>query len=179
VACNDDAGSGELPTLASAVQVRFVAGRVYWIALSACCSRHAPGGQGVVTLYRPRPADVSVTIESVETGDVSGRLFVNGTAACDTPSALFIDVLASQRLGDRVARGGNFGQVDNCRAGGSPWSVAIDSDTGWAFQAGTAALTTSTSGGDGFSFVSNEQTVNMPVGTNPNRTEHPRVGRSR
>ena len=164
--CNDDVVN-ELSTLASAVRVRFVAGRTYFIAVSACCDRSAAGGRGVLTVYRDRRSGVRTSIDSVETGEVSGRVFASGTTACDTPSVAEVDVTVSQRVGDHVARGTGVVGIDYCSPVATPWRIAIDSETGWAFQPGTAAVTADSFSDDAFSFVSRSRTMNAAVGSNP------------
>jgi hypothetical protein len=164
VACNDDAAN-----VASAVQVRFVAGATYWIAVSACCGASAVGGRSVLTLYRPRPAAMTVSLGSVETGTVSGRLFASGTVRCATPSVASVAVTVSQRVGTFVARGTGFVDVPLCDSTAVSWAVQIDSETAVAFRAGTASVTVRVDSSDGFSPVATEQTANVQVGSNPNR----------
>jgi hypothetical protein len=163
--CNDD----EFNDLDSATQLRFQAGGRYWIAVSACCDRQASGGPTVLTLYRPRPAAISMTVDTVETGGISGRLFVEGTVSCNTPSEVEFDVSASQRVGtDGVANGNGFAFNDYCRRQPATWRVPIDSNTGKAFQPGTVALTIGTFSTDGFSSTSETTTRNATVTNNPN-----------
>jgi hypothetical protein len=163
VACNDDAID-----LASATRVRFVAGQTYWIAVSACCNRRAPGGQSVLTLYRKRAAGVSVTVDGVESGGVSGRLFVSGTIRCNTPSLGLVDILATQRVGGGgVARGSAFTGANGCTDATTAWRTPLDSDTGWAFQPGEVALTLRSFSLDGFVEVSTEETLTAEVVDNP------------
>jgi hypothetical protein len=163
VACSDDAVG-----LASAAQVRFVAGTTYWIAVSACCDTSGNGGRSVLTLYRPRPATTTATLGTVETGGVSGRLFLTGTVQCGTPSIADVFVVVSQRVGTMVARGSGFVELPLCGATARPWTVRVDSDTGVAFQEGIASVTVHVDSGDGFDFASSEQTQNVTVGTDPN-----------
>src|SRR3954454_19398706 len=165
VACNDDAAN----VTSSAVQVRFVAGATYWIAVSACCGASSVGGRSVLTLYRPRPAATTMSLGSVETGTVSGRLFVSGTVRCATPSEASVAVTVSQRVGTFVARGTGFVQVRLCDATAVSWAVQVDSETAVAFRAGTASVTVRVDSSDGFSPVATEQTANVQVGSNPNR----------
>ena len=149
IACADD--SFESST-ASARQVRFVAGNTYWVAVSACCTGTARGGQLVLNTFLPRAAGATTTIEDVETGTVSGRLLVQGTSRCATPSELQLSVTANQRVGPNVARGeGFFSGV--CGPTTSPWTAVVDSQTGWAFQAGSAVVTWGGFAGDAFDFV--------------------------
>lgn len=167
VACNDDTDN----TSDSAVRRRFEAGRRYFIAVSACCDAFARGGRTVLTFYRDRAAGVHTTIESVVTGEISGRIFVTGRTRCDTPSAAALNLNVSQRIEDHVARGSAFTETDCSRLRGS-WRVAIDSETGWAFRPGPAALSTESFSDDGFDFVSEQRTVNVSVGSDPDARSH-------
>lgn len=163
--CNDDA----FQDLDAAAQHRFRSGRRYWIAVSACCAQAARGGPAVLTLYRPRSAAVTMTVDRVETGRISGRLFVEGTVRCNTPSDVSFEVNASQRVGtDGVASGTGGGLNDYCRRRASHWVVPIDSSTGRAFQPGTVALTIGTFSTDGFATTNERTTLNATVTTNPN-----------
>jgi hypothetical protein len=165
VACNDDAMG-----LASAAKVRFVAGSRYWIAVSACCNPEAVGGRSVLTLYRPRPAAVTVTLDSVETGEVSGRLFASGTVRCGTPSLARVSVTASQRVGTSVARGARSKILPVCSTRVRPWTVQLDSETAIAFQEGLASVTVRGETYDGFASATMRlPATNVTVGSNPNR----------
>jgi len=166
VGCEDDL-QNELFSVASAARVRFVAGETYLIAVSACCNRRALGGHGVLTLYRGGRPGVHTTVGSVETGEISGRLFVNGTTTCDTPSASAVEVTASQRVGDHVARGTGFVEMDGCGAEATAWRVTIDTETGWAFQQGKASLQAGSFTDDGFELASDQQTLTADVGSDP------------
>lgn len=159
----------------AARQVRFVAGKTYWVAVSACCGRGATGGQLVLNTWRPTAAGISATIESVETGTVSGELLVTGTVRCKTPSAYEVQVSASERVADgaNVASGGGY--VDDvCGPTSKSWSLVIDSNTGWAFQPGTARLTQAAFVYDGFGFEqAGPEANNFDVTANPNaRSSH-------
>jgi hypothetical protein len=164
VRCSDDAVG-----FASAVQVRFVAGATYWIAVSACCDDRGVGGRSVLTLYPPRPVASTVTLGSVETGVVSARIFASGTVRCATPSLVHASVTVSQRVGTSVARGTAETLVPSCDSKVRPWSVKVDSGTGVAFQEGSAALTLSSITWDGFNVTRKERTAIVTVGSNPNR----------
>ena len=165
VGCNDDAVFFD-----SAVAVRHVAGEKYWVAVSACCSLRSRGGELELNAYAPAPAGVTSTVATVATGAVSGRLFVDGTIACDTLAGAYLEVTASQRVGENVAHGEGFGLVDPCRPEGGEWSVALDSTTGWAFQPGLVSLTVSVQAFDGFNFVEQgPDTANYPVVEDPDR----------
>ena len=169
VGCNDD-GIG----LSAAVQQRFVAGHRYWIAVSACCSRQATGGHAVLTVYRPAPAGVTATVDTVESGGISGRLIVSGTVTCPTPSAVDIPMVASQRIDGNVARGYGELYLEDCTSTPQDWSVRIDSDTGWAFEPGQLALSYQETAFDGFSYVENpQQDVVKTVVDNPNQRVRP------
>jgi hypothetical protein len=164
VACSDDAAADD-----GAVRVRFVVGRRYWIASSACCARGARGGRAVLNVYPPRRAAVRTTIDRVETGAVSGRLFVRGTTRCATPSYGLVEVFVSQRVGDAVASGAAFTEVRLCTRRGARWSTTVDTTTGWAFQPGSASITTSTAATDGFAVPVRERTTNERVRRSPHR----------
>lgn len=164
VSCSDDLDD-VLFSVASAARVRFVAGETYLLAVSACCNRRAPGGQGVLTLYRGGQPGVHTTVGSVETGEISGRLFVDGTTTCDTPSASEVEVTASQRVGEHVARGDGLVAMDGCGAEATAWRMAIDTETGWAFQQGKASLHVASRTDDGFEFASDQQTLTADVGS--------------
>jgi hypothetical protein len=110
-----------------------------------------------------------MTVTTVETGGVSGRLFVEGTVTCNTPSEVFFEVSASQRVGaDGVASGTGFGFDDYCRRRASNWRVSIDSTTGRAFQPGVAAITVGAFSSDGFASAQETRTFNATVTTDPN-----------
>lgn len=151
VACADDTFEFS-PT--EARQVRFVAGNTYWIAVSACCSRTAPGGRLVLNTFRPAAAGATTTIDSVETGAVSGRLLVHGTTRCTTPSELVLELSASQRVaaGANVARG-DGSSLGICGREDSTWTTTVDSQTGWAFQPGPISVTLGGFVFDGFNGV--------------------------
>jgi len=165
VACADDTNL----SVASAAAVRFVGGKVYWIAVSACCSGPARGGESVLRLYRPRPAGVAMTLDAVAAGTVSGRLFVSGTITCETPSDGFVGVSVSQRVGESaVARGTEYFGVSGCTHALVDWKVSIDSETGWAFEEGTAAVDARAVVSDGFQRVRDVHSVNLAVTSDPN-----------
>jgi hypothetical protein len=164
VACSDDSVGS-----ASAVEVSFEAGARYWIAVSACCGPDGDGGRSVLSLYRPRVASMTVTRGPVQTGQVSGRLFVRGTIRCNTPSLAEVAVQASQRVGTMVARGSGVVFVPLCDGTARAWSVRVDSDTAVAFQEGVASVTVQGFSADGFDTAETEQTANVAVGSNPNR----------
>jgi hypothetical protein len=163
VACNDDAAG-----LQSAVGLRFEAGRTYWVAVSACCDSTARGGTAVVRLYRPRPAGVDVAVTGVESGAVSGRLFVEGTLTCSTPSLGPVEVYVSQRVGTVVARGGGYAVVDECTLTPSTWRARVDSETAHAFQPGRVAVDLTAYSVDGFTTVTEQMSMVEDVADNPN-----------
>lgn len=148
IACVDDSFE---TTPQAAKAIRMVAGSTYWVAVSACCSRSAPGGDLVLRTSLPAPASLDLSVDSVEAGGVSGRLIVHGTATCATTSELFVDLSASQRVGTtNVARGSGF-VTGLCGDGGDgSWTARVDSDTGWAFQSGTVSITAAAFAYDGF-----------------------------
>ncbi len=167
IACADDSfDEGGAAT----TQVRFVAGRTYWVAASACCSRSAPGGQLVLNTFLPTATGLTASVVSVETGAISGRLLVHGTARCSTPSDLELELSASQRVGAgaNVASGEGF-TTGVCGRQASTWTATLDSFTGWAFQTGTTSVTLSGFASDGFGFAQmGPQTGNFVVTENPN-----------
>ncbi len=151
IACLDD-------TFGSATEARgfrFVAGQTYWVAVSACCDRTSRGGHLALRTWLPTPAGVTATVDSVRSGAVSGRLVVRGTAECATPSELWVSAYASQRVnaGTNVARGGSEGYATCLPGQPTSWTVRLDSDTGWAFQAGQIAMTVDGGAYDGFQFA--------------------------
>jgi hypothetical protein len=152
IACVDDSFD---TNAASARQIRLVAGRTYWIAVSACCGRSAPGGRLVLSTFRPVAAGLRTTITAVETGAVSGRLLVHGTARCTTPSELDVSLVVSQRVGAggaNVASGeGAFTGI--CGRRTSRWAATVDSSTGWAFAPGRVSMTSDALASDGFEAV--------------------------
>ncbi len=171
LACRDDSF---ITSLASAAQVRFVAGTTYWIAVSACCSRRTRGGHLVLNATAPAPAGITAGVTKVETGAVSGRLLVTGTVHCNTLSETELDLSASQRVGAgaNVARGDSF-TVQTCGPQDSSWTMSVDSQSGWAFQVGTAFLSLSGFAFDGFRFADlAPQTGTFPVTGNPNAPAH-------
>jgi hypothetical protein len=159
-------------TPAEATEVRFVAGNTYWVAVSACCGRSGvDGGRMVLNTFLPAAARVSATVDSVETGAISGRLLLTGTVHCNTPSEFEVDLAASQRVagGANVARGEGFVSGTCGPEEDSTWTASLDSDSGWAFQTGTVAVDLSGFGSDGFSFVGiAPQSDNFTVTENPN-----------
>jgi hypothetical protein len=172
IACVDDSFN---TNTASAVQVRFVAGTTYWIAISACCQHKAQGGQLVLNTSLPAAAGISATIGTVETGTISGQLLVGGVVHCTTLSEYEVDLTASERVnaGANVARGSGF-TVGICGPDGTTWSMTIDSDTGWAFQPGNARLIQAFQAWDGFQFQRvGPSTSNLVVTENPSaRSPH-------
>lgn len=164
VACNDD-----FVDLDSGLEMRFRAGHRYWIAVSTCCSRRTPatGGNAVLTLYRGKPVELALTVDSVESGAVSGRLLVSGTVECATPSLVGMVVRASQRNGDTVARGAGRLEVDGCTSEGTTWQARVDSRTGWAFRPGTVFIDAEAFAFDGFGFAEEVFDTTATVVDNP------------
>ena len=170
VACNDDRID-----LASAVAVRFEAGRRYWIAISSCCRRSSQAaGTAELHAYRPAPAGGEVTLTTAETGGVSGRLILSGTADCDTPSGIYLETVASQRVGANIARGYSDKFVPACWPGeDNEWRMRVDSRTDWAFQPGSpVAISLSSWIGDGFSSVEEQRDLTMTPTDDPNARTH-------
>jgi hypothetical protein len=148
IACADDSFG---TSAAATRRVRMVAGVKYWIAVSACCSRTAPGGRLVLNTFLPAPAGLTAAVDSVQTGAVSGRLIVHGTARCPTPSELQVDLAASQRVGGgaNVASGGGS-VLGTCGPKAGRWTATVDSQTGWAFQTGRVSITLNGFADDGY-----------------------------
>ena len=168
IACNDDAAG-----LASAVQPRLAAGRKYWIAVSSCCGRRSGrGGDLVLRLYQGGTPDLQLTVDSAEAGAVSGRLRIHGTVSCATPSAVFAEVVVSQAVGQNVARGWGWLEVNECLVEPTEWVARVDSETGWAFQPGTVAAEGHARGYDGFSSSSTSVEENLPVTVDPIGKRH-------
>ena len=83
-------------------------------------------------------------------------MFVSGTAECQTPSQVWVSVTVSQAVGDSVARGsGTRSKLCDNDPTTDPqtWRVAVDSETGTAFQPGPVSVRRSASLTDGFSWV--------------------------
>jgi hypothetical protein len=154
--------------------VRFVQGQTYWIVVSACCRRGQRGGELLLTMYGGGTARVTSTLDSVESGGVSGRLFLNGTVSCATPSVVFLSAEASQRVGEAVARGFGEVAVENCTQQSSPWRLRVDSDTGWAFRPGTVSIDLFSAGVDGFTVARDEQAFTATVTDDPGSRTVPR-----
>jgi len=180
IACVDDSFETDQAAFASARQVRLVAGTTYWIAVSACCSPTARGGQLVLTTWPPTSPGITAVVDSVETGTVSGQLLVSGTVTCLTPSEFEVDVTARQRVagGANVAQGEGYvdGVCDTASTSPSTtWSIAVDSQTGWAFQTGTVRLTRNAFVSDGIRGGQvGPDTDNFVVTANPDaRSPHP------
>jgi hypothetical protein len=168
IACADDS----FDTSAAATRrVRMVAGATYWIAVSACCSKTAAGGHLVLNTFLPAPAGLTATVDRVQTGAVSGRLIVHGTARCTTPSELEVDLVASQRVGGggaNVASGGGS-VLGTCGPKAGRWTATLDSQTGWAFQARPISVTLDAFANDGYAAATvGPETATFPVTTSPN-----------
>lgn len=164
VKCNDDAIE-----LHAAIGLRFEAGRRYWIAVSSCCGRSSQAaGTAHLYFYRPAPAGGEVTVTTAETGGVSGRLILSGTAECNTPSGIYSEVAASQRLGANVARGSAAGFVVCVPGDENEWRLRVDSDTGWAFQPGSpVAIDLYRAIFDGFDFDEERRDLTMTPTDDP------------
>lgn len=134
---DDDLGLNE------AVRLRAEAGTRYWIVVSSCCRRSSPlGGVAQLNVFRGAPPPGGeIAITTAESGGVSGRLIVSGTAHCDTQSVFAVWVIASQRVGANVASGDGGSFEQPCWPGQeNTWRVRIDSFTGWAFQPGSPVM---------------------------------------
>ena len=163
IKCNDDAAG-----LDSAARPRLTAGQRYWIAVSSCCgSRSAPGGDLVLRVGHTEAPAIQMTVDSAESGAISGRLRIHGTVSCATPSVVYSEIGVSQVVGEHVARGWRWFEVDECLPEPTEWTLRIDSDTGCAFQPGTVAADAYAEGHDGFSVVSTTVEDSLPVTVNP------------
>ena len=162
--CSDDAAG-----LASAVRPRLVKGRTYWIAISRCCRARSHGGAAVLNVFQQSvPPSVSVTVEKVESGAVSGRLLVSGTLTCGTDSVADTYLQVSQRVGDGVARSEDGTYNVLCTPGEpAPWQLRLDSYTGWAFQPGPVLLDLAAQSDDGFSRARYEEELIRDAVDNP------------
>lgn len=163
VDCDNNSGPGNT----SADQFRILAGERYWVAVSACCATHE-GRDGVLTIGRFGTPGAEIVVTGARSGEVSGRLFVDGTITCLTPSEVFLRARASQRVDDAVARGTSFGRVRECGSEPTEWTLRVDSETGWAFQPGPVAVTMTGLVWDGISrararTVTNEEAVTDPT----------------
>lgn len=168
-ACNDDAIG-----LASAVRPRLTAGQNYWIAVSSFGPRRpGPGGDLVLRVGHGGAPAIHLSVQRAEAGAISGRLRIHGTISCDTPSVVYGELEASQAVGQNVARGWGWLELDVCETEPTEWMVRVDSETGWAFQPGTVAADAYAEGYDGFSEVSTTVEANLPVIVDP----HGRAGR--
>jgi hypothetical protein len=163
LACSDDAAGTQ-----SALRLTFEAGRTYWIAVSACCTTAAVGGQAVIRLYGDRPGAMTWTVTRVRSGDVSGRLYVEGRMRCATPSVGAVEVLVSQRVGDGIARGYGYASVPACDVAPVAWRLHVDSETGVAFRPGRARLDTTAASSDGFDLSTGTRSATVPVTKDPN-----------
>lgn len=135
VDCDNNRGPGKT----SAEQFRIRAGQRYWIAVSSCCEPD-DGGNAVLTVGRVESPGAEVEIVGARAGGISGRLLVDGTITCATPSEVRLRVVASQRVDDAVARGTGFRRIRSCDEESSDWTVRIDSETGWAFAPGPVSV---------------------------------------
>lgn len=168
VACNDD--------YRAAVELEFTAGQRYWIAVSKCCNPAKKGGRAVLRVYAPVALTVTTTIDAVVAGDVSGQLFVQGTTTCTNPSEMYLNIFASQRVGDGVAQASNEFGSNKCDATGFSWEMPLYSGTGWAFRGGDdrrVSVSTDTWAGDGFKNARHSETAIHAVINDPNARRTP------
>jgi hypothetical protein len=164
VACRDDTNFG----LFSAVQLRFDAGRTYWLAASRCCSDARRGRDLDLRIYPPVKTTVTTSVDEVLAGDVSGRLTVRATTACVPRAAAFVNVRASQRVGDGVARATGGVSLPLCSTPGQSWAVTLDSETAVAFREGRVRLTVHSEASDGIGVASQDTDETSAVGLDPN-----------
>jgi hypothetical protein len=137
--CRDDSVG-----FSEAMRLRAAAGTTYWIAVSSCCDRRAPGGAVELRAARSFPrVQGSVEVTGAQAGALSGSLEISGTVTCSSSAVLQLELRARQRVGANVARGyaEDYG-FTTCTPGAvpTPWHLSVDSDTGWAFQAGTQVV---------------------------------------
>jgi hypothetical protein len=168
VACNDDT------SIDAAVQVRFVAGTTYFIALSACCAdEDQGGGNAVLRTYVPSAFGFTESTAGSQAGEISGRAYVTGTANCTNPGLYTKDVLLSQRVGTQVARG--IGEaVIKCSRTTRRWTVVVDSETSTAFRPGRAAMDVARDVTDGFASRFAQSSGIVTLVSAPNALAHTR-----
>jgi len=146
IACDDDSAR-----LQSAVRPRLVAGQRYWIAASRCCSRTRPGGDLDLRLSPgTEPAEVTAAVTGATAGSVSGSLRVTGTVECATASVVDVSLTVRQRVDEAIASGWGYRFLRLCTTEARTWTARIDSDTGWAFRPGLAAVQVAARARDGF-----------------------------
>jgi hypothetical protein len=170
IRCNDDAIG-----LDSAVRVRFETERRYWIAISSCCRRSSrAGGAAQLHAYLPAPLGGEVIVATAETGGTSGRLFLSGTAECNTPTGIFVAATVSQRVGANVARGNGEAFVECLPGEMNAWRLRVDSTTDWAFQPGSpVAVSLNSVLDDGFGFAEDDQELTITPTDNPTARTSP------
>ncbi|MFC5179372.1 hypothetical protein [Nocardioides taihuensis] len=139
---DDNGGPGQ----SSAERTRVVRGHRYWIAVSTA---RGPGGHVVLTLGKVADPAYTVDVESATAGTASGRLVLTGTITCATPSEVWLYGGVSERVGDAVARGFTYLEVRRCGGAPTPITLTLDSDTGWAFEAGQGVFVSSAEVWDG------------------------------
>ena len=162
--CRDDTNFG----LFSAVQLRFAAGQTYWVAVSACCGDHRHGRDLDLRIYPPATSSVTTAVDKVVAGDVSGRLTVSGTTTCGLRAAAFVNIRASQRVGDGVARAFSGAEIPVCTSPGQAWTATFDSETAVAFREGRVYLTVHTDASDGISAAGHDLNAPFTVELDPN-----------
>ena len=168
VDCDNNNGPGKT----SADRFRIVEGERYWVAVSSCCEPH-PGGAATLTIGRVAEPGADLTVEGARSGEISGRLFVDGTIACHTPSEARLRVTVSQRVGDAVARGTTTRRLRSCDDGVRDWTAGIDSETGWAFGPGPVSVEVRASVYDGIASATASESADPVAVTDPDA----RVGR--
>jgi hypothetical protein len=157
--------------VSAALQFRAVAGTRYWVAASAFGS--GPAGELRITFHRPGPLEVTTTLHGARSGGVSGRLLLDGEIESVRPAAAYVWLEVSQRVGDNVARGYTEMTAMSPGWGTAEWTARLDSDTGWAFQPGPAAVTWGFEELDGFRrgggavFTTTTTVVDDPVARRP------------
>jgi hypothetical protein len=164
LSCNDDAAG-----LQSAVRPSLVSGRQYWVAVSSCCGGPLARGGDLVLRFSGDSGAPSVEVSDLTAtaGAVSGRLRVTGEVTCATPSVVNLQVTASQRVDTTVARGTGRRFLSFCSTDPVSRTIRIDSETGWAFATGLAALDVHAEGDDGFSRVVLSFEQNVDVADDP------------
>jgi hypothetical protein len=144
VTCNDDRFG-----LDSGVRFRARAGTTYYVIVGMCCGFQRSGGPGggslVLTATEVVDADLQYDLEVTggTTDPVTGIATLSGTVTCTERSVVFREGnLRQVRQGIFIARGYVFLEAVCTPGAATAWSAEIDTETGIAFGAGSASLTT-------------------------------------
>jgi hypothetical protein len=172
-ACNDSIAVG------AGVEVKFIRGVNYYIAVSSCCDTSSPfGGRAVLRLYGSAPLTATMTMTSATAGDISGTAVLSGNYRCSHIAFIGISAAVRQRIGSQVVRGpGSSGGL--CSSKSRPWTMVVDAELALAFRPGLARVTLSWAATDGFSNTplrNSTRTVQLANGPNlaPSRQALPR-----